>query len=89
MKKINEYYRQAEAMKKPRPDTEIEEGLDPMPSMVLLVYGAYIGAGREAEAQKIEDDCYRLDNTPAMHQALQNMAKAMHQSRVPQSKAAK
>ncbi len=80
---------EAEAMKKPRPDTEIAEGLDPMPAMVLLVYGAYVGAGREAEAQKIADECCRLDDTPAMHQALQNMAKGMLQARALQSKAAK
>jgi len=81
LKKINEYYRQAEAIKHPGPDTEVTKDLDPMPSMVLLVYGAYVGAGKDADAKKIADECYRLDNTPAMHAALENMATAMQQAR--------
>lgn len=52
-------------------------------------YGAYLGAGREAEAQKIAAECLRLDDTAAMREALNNMAKGMHQARAAQSKAAK
>ncbi|MBS2006964.1 MAG: thioredoxin family protein [Cyanobacteria bacterium SZAS TMP-1] len=89
LKKINEYYKMAEAMKKPSPDTEVAKDFDPLPSMVLLVYGAYIGAGREAQAQKIADECYRLDDTPAMHQALQNFATAMRQAVAVRGKATK
>lgn len=79
--KIAEYHKRAEAMKKPRPDTEVAKDFDPFPSMILLVYGAYIGANKEAEAQKIADECLRLDDTPAMHTALENMAKSMRAAR--------
>lgn len=79
--KIAEYHKSAEAMKKPRPDTEVAKDFDPFPSMILLVYGAYIGANKEAEAQKIADECLRLDDTPAMHTALENMAKSMRAAR--------
>lgn len=84
--KIAEYHKTAEQMKKPRPDTEVSKDFDPFPSMVLLVYGAYIGANQEAEAQKIADECLRLDNTPEMHSALDNMAKSMRVARAAQSK---
>jgi thioredoxin-related protein len=86
---INEYYKKAEAMKKPRPDTEVSKDFDPFPSMVLLLYGAYIGAGRDVEAQKIADECLRLDNTSGMRDALNNMDKGMKAARSAQSKAAK
>ena len=79
--KVAEYYKRAEDMKRPRPDTEISKDFDPFPSMVLLLYAAYIGAGRDAEAQKIADECLRLDNTPAMKDALANTAKGMIQAR--------
>lgn len=79
--KIAEYHKRAEAMKKPRPDTEVAKDFDPFPSMILLVYGAYIGANKEAEAQKIADECLRLDDTPVMHTALENMAKSMRAAR--------
>ncbi|CAN5276984.1 hypothetical protein BH11CYA1_BH11CYA1_10030 [soil metagenome] len=83
---IAEYYKASEAMKKPRPDTEVSKDFDPFPSMILLVYGAYIGANKEAEAQKIADECLRLDDTEAMHSALDNMAKSMRVARTAQSK---
>ncbi len=79
--KINEYYKAAQDMMKPRPDTEFAKDFDPFPPMVLLVYGAYIGAGRDAEAQKIADECIRLDDKPAMRETLDKMAKAMRQAR--------
>ncbi len=85
--KINEYYKRAQDIKKPRSDTEFANNFDPFPSMVLLVYGAYVGAGREAEAQKIADECLRLDDTPSMREGLNNMAKGMHQARAAQSNA--
>ena len=84
--KIAEYHKVAEAMKKPGPDTEVSKDFDPLPSMILLVYGAYIGANKEVEAQKIADECLRLDDTPAMHTALDNMAKSMRVARAAQSK---
>ena len=79
--RVNEFYRQAEKMKHPGPDTQVAAGLDPMPSMVLLVYGAYVGAGRDGEAKKIYDECVRLDDTEAMRQALANMARSMQEAR--------
>ncbi len=81
IKQINEYYKQAEAMKKPGPDTEVSKDFDPFPSMVLMLYGAYVGAGKEAQAQAIKDECIRLDDTRAMHEALDNMAQGMRQAR--------
>ncbi len=87
--KIKEYFKRAEEMKKPKPDTEVSSEFDPFPSMVLLVYGAYLGAGRDSEAQKIADECLRLDNTAAMREALNGMAKGMRQARAVQQKAVK
>lgn len=87
--KIGEYHKIAEKMKKPRPDTEVSKDFDPLPSMILLVYGAYIGANKEAEAKKIADECIRLDDTPAMHTNLEAMAKSMRAARASQSKTGK
>ncbi len=89
MAKLKEIYKSAEDMKKPRPDTEVSKDFDPLPSMVLLLYGSYIGAGKEAEAKKIEDECLRLDDTPAMRTGLTNMAKGMRLARDIHNKAAK
>lgn len=86
--KINEIFKRAQDMKKPRPDTEFAKDFDPFPSMILLVYGAYIGAGREDEAQKIADECLRLDDTQGMRDSLSNMAKGMRTARAAQSKQA-
>jgi len=87
--RINEYYKRAQDMKKPRPHTEMARDFDPFPGMVLLLYGAYIGAGREVEAQKIADECLRLDDTAGMREALGGMAKGMRQARDLQKKGAK
>lgn len=81
MGKLSELFKQAQDMKKPRPDTEFAKDFDPFPSMVMLLYGAYIGANREVEAQKIADECLRLDNSDGMREALANMAKGMRQAR--------
>src|SRR5262249_51254418 len=89
MAKVNDAYKRAEALKHPRPDTEVAPDFDPFPSMVLTVYGAFVGAGRDAEAQKIFDECIRLDNTADMRQSLENMAKGIRQARATQSKATK
>ncbi len=87
MARIKEYYKDAEDMKRPRPDTEFAKDFDPFPSMVLMLYGAYVGAGREAEAKKIADECIRLDDTEGMREALNNMANAMRQARAAQGSA--
>ncbi len=79
--KVQQYYQRAQDMKKPRPDTEFAKDFDPFPSMVILMYGAYVGAGRDADAQKIFDECVRLDDTPDMRAGLDNMAKGMKQAR--------
>ncbi len=79
--KVQEYYQRAQDMKKPRPDTEFAKDFDPFPPMIILLYGAYVGAGRDADAQKIFDECLRLDNTPDMRAGLENMAKGMKQAR--------
>lgn len=85
MAKLAEYNKSAQDMKKPRPDTEFAKDFDPLPNMVLLLYGAYIGAGRDTEAKKIADECIRLDNTAAMRDALSKMSKAMQEARTTQS----
>jgi thioredoxin-related protein len=80
--KINQYYKQAQEMKKPKDaHTEVAQDFDPFPSMVFLLYGSYVGAGRDEEAQKIESTCLQLDDTPAMRTGLSNMAKGMRQAR--------
>jgi len=81
--KVNEIYKRAKDMTKPRPDTEFAKDFDPFPSMVLLLYGSYIGANRDGEAQKIADECLRLDNTQTMRESLASMAKGMQQARAP------
>lgn len=81
IKQVNEYYKQAEAMKKPAPHTEVSKDFDPFPSMVLMLYGAYVGAGKEEQAQAIKDECIRLDDTKTMHEALDNMAQGMRLAR--------
>lgn len=86
MATIAELHKRAEKMKHPGPDTEVSKDFDPLPSMVLMVYGAYFGAGRDTEAQKIADECIRLDDTPAMRSALENMAKGMKNAREAQAK---
>lgn len=87
--KINEYYKRAEELKKPRPDTEVAKDFDPFPNMVLLVYGAYVGAGRDADAKKIFDECVRLDDTPTMRLGLTNMAKGIQTARTATNKQTK
>lgn len=79
--KINEYYKAAQDMKKPRPDTEVSKDFDAFPSMIGLIYGAYLGAGRDADAKKIANECLRLDDTPGMRETLSNMEKGMKQAR--------
>ncbi|MDZ4836459.1 MAG: thioredoxin family protein [Candidatus Melainabacteria bacterium] len=81
MAQLQELYKRAQDMKKPRPDTEVAKDFDAFPSMVLLLYGAYVGANRDAEAQKIADECLRLDDTPAMREGLKNMATGMRKAR--------
>ncbi len=83
---VAELHKRAEQMKHPGPDTEVSKDFDPLPSMVLMVYGAYVGAGRDAEAQKIADECIRLDDTAEMRKALENMAKGMRTAREAQAK---
>lgn len=87
MATLNEYYQRAQDMKKPRPHTEFAPDFDPFPPMVLLLYGSYVGAGLDADAQKIFDECLRLDNTPDMRTGLENMGKGMRQARAVQGKA--
>lgn len=81
MAKIKEYYNQAEAMKHPGPDTEVSKTFNAFPPMIILLYAAYVGAGHDAEAEKIAAECLRLDNSAEMKQALENTAKGMLQAR--------
>ncbi len=87
--KINEYFKHAQDLKKPRPDTEVSNDFDPFPSTVMLLYGAYVGAGKDAEAQKIASECLRLDDTPAMREGLKNMETGMRAARGAQHKTTK
>lgn len=83
--KIQAYHKTAQSLMKPRPDTEFAKGFDPFPSMVLLVYGAYVGAGKDDEAKKIYDECIRLDDTTAMKEMLENVNKSMQKARASDS----
>lgn len=88
--RINDYYKAAQEMKKPRDaHTEVSKDFDPFPPMVLLLYGSYVGAGRDQEAQKIADECLRLDDTADMRRGLENMAKGMQLARQSRAKAAR
>ncbi|CAN5500920.1 hypothetical protein BH10CYA1_BH10CYA1_39590 [soil metagenome] len=87
--KVNDYFKRAQDMKKPRPDTEVSTDFDPFPSMVLLLYGAYVGAGKDVEAQKIASECLRLDDTAAMREGLKNMETGMRSARGVQHKTTK
>lgn len=86
--KINDYFKHAQDMKKPSPHTEVSKDFDPFPSMVMLLYGAYVGAGRDDEAQKIASECLRLDDTPAMREGLKNMETGMKAARAAKKPAA-
>ncbi len=88
MKRIGEYFKNAQDMKKPRPDTEFAKDFDPFPNMVMLLYGAYVGANRDAEAKQIADECIRLDDTQTMRDVLKNMESGMLQARSAQKKTA-
>ncbi|HNB22374.1 MAG TPA: thioredoxin family protein [Candidatus Melainabacteria bacterium] len=88
LERLKEIHQEAEALKKPKPNTEISKDFDPLPSMVLLLYGTYVAAGRDSQAKKIEDECLRLDDTPAMRTGLANMAKGMKAAREQQQKKA-
>lgn len=81
MAKIKEYYNQAEAMKHPGPDTEVSKNFNAFPPMIILLYAAYVGAGHDAEAEKIAAECLRLDNSAEMKQTLENTSKGMLQAR--------
>lgn len=83
---INKFFKESEKMKKPRPHTEVSKDFDPFPFMITLVYGAYVGAGRDAIAKQIHDECLRLDNSEAMHNTLDKMAKAMETAKAHMSK---
>lgn len=86
---VNEYYKKAEAVKKPRPNTEVSKSFDPFPTMVMLLYGTYVGAGRDDQAKKIEEECLRLNDTPAMRKVLSSMSDSMKKARAKKAKATK
>lgn len=88
IKKVNEIWQNAQDLKKPRPDTEVSKSFDPFPSMVIMLYGAYVGAGKDEEAQKIEAECIRLSDTPDLRNALANMASGMKTARSAHAKVA-
>ncbi|MCW5822178.1 MAG: thioredoxin fold domain-containing protein [Cyanobacteria bacterium TGS_CYA1] len=78
---IREYHKKAAELKNPRPDTQFAKDFDPFPPMVFTVYCAYTGAGRDAEAKKIYDECIRLDDTPTMRESLDKIRNAMEKVR--------
>lgn len=81
---IQAFHKRAEEMKKPHPD-QFSAAFDPFPPMVFTVYCAYAGAGRDAEAKKIYDECIRLDNTPTMRESLEKLRTAMEKVRTAKS----
>lgn len=87
--RVNDCYKSAQEMKKPRDaHTEVSQNFDPFPNMVLLLYGTYVGAGLDADAQRIADTCLKLDDTKAMRDGLSNMAQGMKNARALRSKPA-
>ncbi|MGD9681371.1 MAG: thioredoxin family protein [Candidatus Obscuribacterales bacterium] len=80
--RVNDCFKTAQDMKKPRDEhTEVSPDFDPFPSMVLLLYGTYVGAGLDSDAQRIADTCLKLDDTKAMRDGLSNMAQGMKNAR--------
>lgn len=87
--RVNDRYKSAQEMKKPRDaHTEVSQNFDPFPSMVLLLYGTYVGAGLDADAQRIAETCLKLDDTQAMRDGLSNMAQGMKNARALKSRPA-
>lgn len=75
--KLNEYFKRAQEMKKPSADTEVSKTFDPFPTMVMTIYAAYIGAGKNVEAQKIASECMRLDDSADMKDSLNRIETIM------------
>ena len=84
--KVNKMYESAQSMLKGDEHTEVSKEFDPFPTMVPLIYGAYIGAGRDAEAKKIADECLKLDDTPQMRKVLTSMEQSMKEARANRDK---
>lgn len=78
---INKYFKESEKLKKPKPHTEVSKDFNPFPFMIPLVYGAYLGAGRDDIAKQIADECLRLDSSEEMKSTLDKMAKGMESAR--------
>lgn len=84
--KVNKMYESAQAMLKGDEQTEVSKEFDPFPTMVPLIYGAYVGAGRDAEAKQIADECLKLDDTPQMRKVLTEMEQGMKEARANRDK---
>ena len=89
IKTVNEYHKKAERAKSPGPHTQVSKSFDPFPTMVMLLYGSYVGAGRDKQAKKIEEECLRLNDTPAMRRVLSTMGESMKKARAQKSKDSK
>lgn len=87
--KLNEYFKRAQEMKMPGPNTEVSKSFDPFPTMVMTIYAAYIGAGKNVDAQKIASECLRLDNTGDMKESLNRIETIMKTARTTPAKPAK
>ncbi len=86
---VNEYFKLAQDMKKPSPHTEVSQTFDPFPPMVMTMYAAFLGAGKDVEAHKIADECLRLDNSADMKDSLNRIDSVMQKIKPVQAKTTK
>lgn len=86
---IRKYHKKAEAAKKGSADTQVSKNFDPFPNMVMMLYAAYVGAGKTEEVEKIKAECLSLNDTPRMRKVLKAMGESMETAREPKEKKSK
>jgi len=89
IEKVQAYHKAAKDMMQPRADTEFAKNFNPFPPMILMLYYAYLGAGRDGEAKKIYDECIRLDDSPTMRAMLESVNKSMEPAKTKAGSSAK
>lgn len=79
--KVNEQYKRCQKLKNPGPDTEVAKDFNPFPNSIVLVYAAYLGAGRADDVAKIKAECIKLDASPQMKEVLEKIEKDMSEAK--------
>ena len=80
------YHKKVETARKGTPDTKVSDKFDPLPTMVMLLYGSHVGDGKDKQAKEIEDECLRLNDTPGMRNVLKRMKESMEKARTSKGK---